>query len=440
MNQTNHFKPGGVYLDFHNRSDNINDWRPAMAELRKDRIEAIDVFRGLTIFLMFIVIAIGAGGYRNLPQTASWFGSLPISTWNHADIAWERFVEKKTEEGFTEEEINTMPEAALKNVGLTLTDLVAPFFIFIVGLCLPLSRAKHGREWWNHVLSRTVKLIFFGILYISLILGLSWWWGILQAIGVSYFMAAASLKLNRKGRWIAVFGVLAFHMLMSHFTDWWLNFGNTSEPFFRISTLSGNMAKPLRVHCLPWVSISYGALTIIGVMLGEAVASKDRKRILTDSFRLGAIFMAIGYAIHKTGLMTGVTSLSFNKPDVTASYALFTAGLACVVFGLLYWIVDVKKYKGWIFPFKQLGINALLAYFMQIFMRIFFRALHLEAFFAGEPNDQLQQWAGLWTWSGWQHFWLDKTGYNGLFWALLWSVCLWFCVYAFNKRKIYWKL
>jgi predicted acyltransferase len=138
--------------------------------------------------------------------------------------------------------------------------------------------------------------------------------------------------------------------------------------------------------------------------------------------------------------MSGVTSLSFNKPDVTASYALFTAGLACVVFGILYWIVDVKKYKGWIFPFKQLGINALLAYFMQIFMRIFFRALHLEAFFAGEPNDQLQQWAGLWSWSGWQHFWLDKTGYNGLFWALLWSVCLWFCVYACNKRKIFWKL
>jgi predicted acyltransferase len=411
-----------------------------MTELRQDRIEAIDIFRGLTIFLMFIVIAVGAGGYRDLPQKASWFGSLPISTWNHADIAWEHFTEEKREEGLRKEEIQQLPEVKLKNVGLTITDLVAPFFIFIVGLCLPLSRAKHGREWWDHVLSRTGKLILLGILYISLILGLSWWWGILQAIGVSYFMAAASLKLNRKGRWIAVFAVLAFHILMSQFTNWWLGFGDTSEPFFRISTLSGNMAKPLRVHCLPWVSISYGALTIVGVMLGEAVASKNSKRILKDSFRLGAIFMAVGYAIHKIGLVSGVTTLSFNKPDVTASYALFTAGLACVVFGILYWIVDIKKYRTWAFPFKELGINALLAYFMQVLMRIFFRALHLEAFFAGKPNDQLRQWAGLWSWSGWQNFLLDKTGYNGLFWAFLWSVCLWFCVYVFNKKKIYWKL
>ncbi|MDD3806826.1 MAG: heparan-alpha-glucosaminide N-acetyltransferase domain-containing protein [Candidatus Marinimicrobia bacterium] len=411
-----------------------------MADLKKDRIEAIDVFRGLTIFLMFLVIAIGAGGYKDLPHTRSWFGSLPISTWNHAEVGWEYFVEEKIAEGFTEEEIAAMPEATLKNVGLTLTDLVAPFFIFIVGLCLPLSRTKHGREWWSHVINRTVKLILLGILYMSLILGLSWWWGILQAIGVSYFMAAVSLKMNRKGRWIAVFSIFGFHIIMSQFTSWWLNFGNSPDPFFTISTLHGNMLKPLRVHCLPWVSISYGALTIIGVMLGEAVATKDYKRILKDSFRLGIIFMIIGYAIHKIGLISGITKLCFNKPDVTASYSLFTAGLACVIFGFLYWLVDVKKRKGWIFPFQQLGMNALLAYFMQIIMRIFFRALHLEPFFAGEPNDQLLQWAGLWSWPGWQTFLLDKTGYHGLFWALLWSVCLWLCVYAFNKRNIYWKL
>lgn len=405
-----------------------------------ERIEAIDVFRGLTIFLMFFVIAIGAGEYRDLPHKTSWFGSLPISTWNHADIAWERFAEEKYESGLTQMEILTLPEAKLKNVGLTITDLVAPFFIFIVGLCLPLSRSRHGREWWTHVLSRTVKLILLGVLYISLILGLSWWWGILQAIGISYFIAAVSLKLSRRGRWIAVFTLLGFHMIMSHFTHWWLAFGDISDPFFRISSLYGSMARPLRIHCLPWVSISYGALTIIGVMLGEAVVTKDPKRILSDSFRLGTVFMAIGYALHKTGLLTGQTGLCFNKPDVTASYSLFTAGLACIVFGIIYWIVDVKKFKGWIFPFKELGLNALLAYFMQIVMRIFFRALHLEPLFAGKENDMLLQWASLWSWQGWQAFLLDKTGYNGLFWALLWSVCLWFCVYAFNKRNIYWKL
>ncbi len=403
-----------------------------------NRLQSIDTFRGLTIFLMVLVIAVA--GYRPLPQKRSWFGSLPVSTWHHAEVGWEEFEAAKSAEGLTPEQITALPEYRLKNVGLTLTDLVAPFFVFIVGLCIPLSRARRGPEWRRRIFSRTLKLILAGILYISLIFGLSWWWGILQAIGIAYLMGSLLLYVPRRWRWGAILGVLIFHMFMSAFVPWWLHFGETSAPFFTIANLSGSPLKPLRLHCLPWVSIAYGAMTMIGVLLGEAVATKDARQIYRHGFCLAAVFMLLGYLIHKIGLVSGYTGLCFNKADVTASYAMFTTGLASLIFIVIYYIVDVKGWRTWTIPFQVVGVNALLAYFMQIIMRLGFRALRLEPFFAGSPNEQLQQWANLFQAPFWRHFLLDKSGYNGLLWGLIWTMCLWLIIYYCNKKNIYWKL
>ena len=386
----------------------INSFAQETQPTRRQRLASLDAFRGLTIFLMIFVIAVAAADYRNLPQAGSWFGSLPVSTWNHAEVGWERFVEQQKALGLSEAEIALKPEAKLKNVGLTITDLVAPFFVFIVGVAIPLARARHGTEWWRHVLVRTIMLILVGVLYISLILGLSWWWGILQAIGVAYFMGAASMKLSRTGRWIAIAAILALHILLSHVVGWWLHFGETTEPFWTISTPDGNWAKPLTIHCRPWVSLSYGVMTMIGVLLGEAVGTGDRKSITRRAGILAAVFLPLGYAIHHIGLSTGLTELCFNKPDVTASYAMFTSGLGALLFLLLYYSIDVWKYQAWSAPLRVFGVNALLAYFMQIIMRLAFRALHIEPFFAGSSNQQLQSWAGLFNAPWWQSLLLDK--------------------------------
>ena len=102
--------------------------------------------------------------------------------------------------------------------------------------------------------------------------------------------------------------------------------------------------------------------------------------------------------------------------------------------------MDVWGYKRWAYPFREIGSNALLAYFMQVIMRLLFRALHLEPFFAGEPNDALNRWAALIDSPAWSAFLLDKTGYNGVLWGLIWTGCLWLIILGCNKRKIYWKL
>ncbi len=358
------------------------------------RIASIDAFRGFTVLAMIFVIQVA--GYTNLPLTMSWFGSPPVSTFKHAGDA-----------------INAT------GVGLTFTDLVAPFFVFIVGMALPLSKKRRGADWWKHVTKRTFMLIALGVIYISLALGsantwggLSYWWGILQAIGIAYFMGAVSTQFPQWQRWIAVFVISGFHLFMSMNFNWWLHLGNPNAGFWTIANLSGDPLRPLTVHCTPWASISYGVITIVGTILGESLLSRDHKKIITQSIIIGISFFVIGYLLH----LYDFPKFAMNKDNVTVSYALATSGISAITFLIFYLIMDVAKYQKWAWVFIVFGSNALLGYFLQPIVRIFVYALGFKPYLMGL--------------SGWYAMFI------GLVWtALLWVVLLW-C----NKRNIYWRI
>lgn len=178
---------------------------------------------------------------------------------------------------------------------------------------------------------------------------------------------------------------------------------------------------------------------MIGALLGEAIMTGGRSRIIKQGLIIAAVFMTLGYGIHRLGFLTGEMKLCFNKPDVSASYAMFTSGLAALVFLSLFFIMDLWGWKKWAWPLVQFGKNALLAYFLQIIMRIFFRALHLEYFFNNDVNDATRGWAAV-LGEPWSRWLLDKSGYHGVFWGLVWTVCLWLLVVWCNKKNLYWKL
>lgn len=359
---------------------------PELAQ-RKKRVAAIDAFRGFTILAMIFVIQVA--GYSDLPLTGSWFGSAPVSHFHHAAEA----------------------EGA-GGIGCTFTDLIAPFFVFIVGMCIPLSKRRRGADWWKHVMSRTVMLILLGMLYISLILKLSWWWGVLQAIGIAYFMGAVAILLPRWTRWIMVFVICAFHAYMSRHVHWWLHIGDPTRPAWTIINPAGDMLRPLMVHCTPWASISYGAITIVGTILGESITSRSTKNIINQSILVGIVFTIIGYVVHRYKW----PEFAINKETVTASYALFTSGISAFTFLLFYLIMDVANIKGWAWPFMVFGSNALLGYFMQPVVRIFIFAL------------------------GFQPYLSNHSGWVGMYYGLMWTALLWVVVYWCNKKNIYWKI
>ena len=373
----------------------IKSTESTTASKQSNRVTSIDAFRGFTVLAMIFVIQVA--GYTNLPLTMSWFGSPPVSTFKHAADA----------------------VGATTGIGLTFTDLVAPFFVFIVGMVIPLSRKRRGGAWWKHVGNRTVMLILLGVVYISLALGsahewggLSYWWGILQAIGIAYFMGAASMLLPRWQRWLLVLVIASFHLYMSLSFHWWLHLGNPQNGFWTIANLSGDPLTPLTIHCTPWASISYGLITVVGTILGESLLSKSHKTIITHSLIIGAVLCAAGYLLH----LYDWPVFAMNKETVSVSYSLFTSGFSAITFLIFYLIMDVAKYQKWAWAFIVFGSNALLGYFLQPIVRIFVDALGFKPYYVG-----LSGWYGM---------------FIGLIWtALLWVVLLW-C----NKRNIYWRI
>jgi|ERR1043166_300690 predicted acyltransferase len=426
--------------------------------LTAQRLASLDAYRGFTIAGMIFVIMVS--GHRNLPQTFPAFGSAPVSTWKHAgedfeSREWGRwngdrtFQEAKVVQvlrdgkyevasrGAKDGErvyhavairhskplekgdsvIAVFPKAGgepkFQGVGngCTFTDLIAPFFVFIVGVAIPLSRRRRGAEWWKHVGMRTLMLIGVGVLYIALALkGISWWWGILQAIGVAYFMGATFLLLPPAARWAALAVLITAHATLSWYVPWWTHLpADMSHGFFTLSNPHGDKLAPLNVHTTPWGSVGYGILTIIGTFIGEALVTRDNKRILQSCLIIGAISAVAGYAIHRLGI-------PMNKDNVSVSYSLFTAGCGALCFLGFYWLIDVKGVGAWAQPLNVFGTNPLLGYFLQPIVRIFFVQLGLYSFFTG------------------------RSGWTGMGWGLLWTFILW-CVCLFcNKRKIYWKL
>lgn len=423
---------------------------------KKDRLMSLDAFRGFTILGMVFVIAVAAGGYwkevqNPLPQRMGWFGSLPLSTWFHADMGYEIWRYELEGRGLTEEEIEALPEyeenTARAKIGLTFTDLIAPWFVFIVGVCIPLSRSRRGADWWRHVSWRTIMLIIAGIVYISLVIKqVTWWWGVLQAIGVAYFAGALLCKVRPGAvRWLIVFAVGILNLILTQYTAWWTEaFESIDKPFGTLTNPNGNWLRPLIVHCQPWLSISYGVMTMIGVLVGEAIVTRNHGKITRQCIVVGAVFMVIGYALHKTGLVTGNYKLAFNKPDVTTSYAFFSAGFGAIVFLAFYYIIDVFKVKAWAKPLNVFGTNPLLAYFMMIVLRRVLESLGLiGAFNRTAGNEFADNWATYFGAGGepaqWVYAFFAKGGYMGVFWGLVYCFLLWLIVLCFNRKNLYWK-
>jgi len=152
----------------------------------KHRLEAVDQYRGLAIVLM--VLANYLAGVDIVP---AWLRHAP-------------------------------------DIGLTVIDLIAPFFIFAIGLTYGISfRRRLGRDGAcktiSHFLARFLALIGIGALLSAgeFYFGISTspvQWGVLQAIGVAGLLAMPLLILPQGWRWAIGFGLLGgYQLALDHF-------------------------------------------------------------------------------------------------------------------------------------------------------------------------------------------------------------------------------
>ena len=295
------------------------------------RLVSLDVFRGLTIAGMVLV---------NNP-----------GSWEH--IYW--------------------PLEHAQWSGWTPTDLVFPFFLFIVGVSIPLAFAnrleKGGskRDLYLKIVKRTLIIFAIGLFLNGLpYFGLAEYRipGVLQRIAVCYFFASI-IFLNTKLRTqIAIaIGLLIFY---------WALVKLVPAPGFAAGDLTKEGSLPSYVDRVVfgkhvWAqarvydpegllsTIPAIVTSLIGVLTGQWLRTeKTRYEKAAGMFVAGAVLVAIGWAWN--------AFFPINKALWTSSYVAFTGGLALQFLSVCYWLIDIKGYRRWAKPFEVFGLNAIALY------------------------------------------------------------------------------
>lgn len=259
--------------------------------------------------------------------------------------------------------------------GFTPTDLIFPFFLFIVGVAIPLALGRRVGAGQSRsavagkILRRSAIIFALGLLLHAVpdfdVANIRIP-GVLQRIAVCYLVAALVFLWTG---WRVQAGLVAVLLL-----SYWAALTLVPVPGFGQGNLSpeGSLAayvdrallgphiwRAARVYdpegllsTLPAV-----ATTLIGVLAGHWLRS-GRARATTALGLLVAGAAGVGL-----GKLWGVW-FPINKPLWTSSYVILTAGMALLVLGACYWIVEARGRRAWTRPFAVLGVNALALFFL----------------------------------------------------------------------------
>lgn len=298
-----------------------------------NRVISVDIFRGITIVLMILV---------NTPGT--WLSVY--APFLHAD--WH---------------------------GYTPTDLVFPFFLFIVGISI--VYAYHNKEVTNKtyrkIIIRSLKLIGLGLFLGAFTLAFPFFKdfedirfpGVLQRIGVVFFFTAILfIKFNLKVLVAVCAAILVGYWL-------WMGFvpingvaptfdraPNNWANFIDLKILGSHMWKadydPEGIlSTLPAIATS-----LFGVFVGLLLKSAYKKKT--------EILLLVGVVLLIKGHIWDLF-FPINKALWSSSFVLVTAGWATIILAIIYYFSDVKgkKFGG---IFKYAGANAITVFFLSSFI------------------------------------------------------------------------
>jgi predicted acyltransferase len=318
----------------------------------RQRLESLDVFRGLTIAGMILVNNPGAAAYWPLDHADELMTSHPAG-W-YPGKAW------------------------VDANGWTPTDLIFPFFLFIVGASMVLSfaarraRGDSRRSLMKHAAHRSALILLIG--YAIRILPYvdfphMRYPGVLQRIALVYLLAAViTLWTSTRGRILWIAGLLAGYYAVSRFVPVpgcdpaaWMTQHCSLAGFIDRKLMFGHLYRrdfdpEGLLSTLPAI-----ATTLLWTLAGEFMRGAASLRHKLRGLALaGVAGVAAGYAWHPW--------FPISKPLWTSSYVLFTAGAACLLLALCWWLIEMRGWRAWSRPFLWLGSNAIVAYALSTFV------------------------------------------------------------------------
>ena len=370
-----------------------------MSAVTPNRLLSLDVFRGMTIAAMTLV---------NNPGTwSAIYWPLEHAEWN----------------------------------GWTPTDLVFPFFLFIVGVSITLAfgrRLEEGaptRPLYLKVVKRALIIFGLGLLlngfplfHLSTIRIPE----VLQRIAVCYLIAGL-IFLSTKLRTQAIIAVALLII-------YWIVMTKIAAPGFSAGDLTkeGSLAsyvdrlvfgphvwRQAKVYDPEGILSTIPAIStaLFGILTGHWLRTeRSQFEKAAGLFVAGAFCVMIGWAMNPF--------FPINKALWTSSYVVFTAGLGLQLLALCYWLVDIKGYKRWAWPFIVFGMNAIALFVGSDLMVILMGRIKVPL--ADGSQTSLQGWIFENLFLSW------ASPINASLAYAIWFVLLWlFLMWLLYRKKIF---
>lgn len=295
-----------------------------------NRLESLDVFRGITVAAMILV---------NNPGTWTHiYSPLRHAPWN----------------------------------GCTPTDLIFPFFLFIVGVSIHFAYQNKTEDGLNRnvflkVLRRT--LIIFGLgIFLSLFPKFDFSVvripGVLQRISIVFFFSSI---LYLTTTWLSQIRIAALLLLSYYILMNFVPVPNFGAPNLEAETNLGAWLDFTLLEGHLWAqsktwdpegilsTVPAIATGIIGMLIGKLFTE-----IKEPALRVSWMFF-IGAVLIVSGLAWGLY-FPINKSLWTSSFVLYTAGIGIQFLAACHWLIDIQGMKTWSKPFLFYGMNAIFVF------------------------------------------------------------------------------
>jgi predicted acyltransferase len=257
--------------------------------------------------------------------------------------------------------------------GWTFTDTIFPFFIFIMGIAIPIALERRrvagqaGLGLYLQLVRRTAALFGLG-LFLALFPFYNWMkgdWiqigdmrimGVLQRLAFCFFFASA-LFLWLRPRCLVL---AAIALLVGYWALMIVGGGSDLTPEGNFSGLIDRLVLGPHMwkgspHYDPEGLLSTLpaiATCLFGVLTGQLIQSpKSNDAKVAEMFVWGFILLTLGWMWDSI--------FPINKAIWTSSYSVFMSGLAMCVLGVCFWLIDIRGSIWWTKPFVIFGVNAL---------------------------------------------------------------------------------
>lgn len=382
---------------------------------QNSRLLSLDILRGITIAGMILVNNAGSGNYAYAP--------LRHAHWN----------------------------------GLTPTDLVFPFFMFIMGISTFMSLRKFNFAPSNaaiwKIVRRTILIFAVGLAlgwFGKLVRGLgsgesfgvaathfSTWriLGVLQRLALAYgFAALLALTIKNKALpWVIVMLLTGYYVLLRFGKGFEMSEENIIAVVDKALWGTGHMYKDtnpegVRIALDPeglLSTIPSIAHVLIGFLFGKLIVDHKENHTRVEKLLIWGTILAFSGLLLQYGC-------PINKKIWSPTFVLVTTGFAAQLLGLLIWIIDIHQHQKWSRFFHAFGVNPLIVYvFAGVLANLVsnIRFSHLgETVSVKSFTYQvlIQPWAGNY--------------FGSLIYSLLFVTVCWLFGYILYKKDIYIKL